>query len=70
LITNELYLVIQQLLIDPRVHPEDYLFNNKNDPFAAPSADLDYIADLKSPKTLPMCVGARPKVSMKCGMKA
>ena len=48
LITSELYMVIQQLLIDPRVLPEHYLFNDKNDPFAPPSADLDYIADLNT----------------------
>jgi len=48
LITSELYMVIQQLLIDPRVRPECYLFNDKNDPFAPPSSDLDYIADLNT----------------------
>jgi len=32
LITSELYMVIQQLLIDPRVRPEHYLFNDKNTP--------------------------------------
>ena len=36
MITNETAMVIQQLLIDPRVRPEDYLFNDKNDPFAPP----------------------------------
>jgi len=48
LITSELYMVIQQLLIDPHVCPKDYLFNDKNDPFEPPSADLDYIADLNT----------------------
>ena len=48
MITNETVMVIQQLLIDPRVRPEDYLFNDKNDPFAPPPADLDYIADLNT----------------------
>ena len=48
MITNDAVMVIQQLLIDPRVQPDDYLFNDKNDPFAPPSADLDYIADLNT----------------------
>jgi len=48
LIISELYSVMEQLIIDPHVHSEDYLFNDKNDPFAAPSADLDYIADLNT----------------------
>jgi len=48
LITSEPQMVIQQLLIDPRVRPEDFLFNDKNDPFAPPSANLDYIADLNT----------------------
>jgi len=48
LITSEPHVVMQQLLIDPRVLPEHYLFNDKNDPFAPPSADLDYIADLNT----------------------
>ena len=48
MLTNEPQMVIQQLLIEPRVRPDDYLFNDKNDPFAAPRADLDYIADLNT----------------------
>jgi len=48
LITSELHMVIQQLLTDPCVRPEDYLFNDKNDPFAPPAADLDCIADLNA----------------------
>jgi len=48
LITSELCMVIQQLLTDPRVRPECYLFNDKNEPFAPPPADLDYIADLNT----------------------
>jgi len=48
LITSELYMVMQQLLTDPRVLPQGYLFNNKNDPFATPLADLDYIVDLNT----------------------
>ena len=51
MITNDAAKVIQQLLIDPRVRPEDYLFNDKNDPFAPPPADLDYIADLNTGKS-------------------
>jgi len=47
LIASELHMVLQQLLMDPRVRPECYLFNDKNDPFAPPSADLDHCtADL------------------------
>jgi len=41
-------MVMQQLLTDPRVLPQGYLFNNKNDPFSPPSADFDYIADLNT----------------------
>jgi len=48
LITGELHVVMQQLLIDPRVLLEHCLFNDKNDPFAPPSADLDHIADLNT----------------------
>jgi len=39
---------MQQLLKDPRVLPKCHLFNDKNDPFAPPSADLDYIDDLNT----------------------
>jgi len=48
LITSELYMVMQQHLIDPHVRPECYLFNDKNVPFAPPAADLDYMADLNT----------------------
>jgi len=48
LITSELHVVMQQLPIDPRVLPEHYLFNDKNDPFAPPAADSDCIADLNA----------------------
>jgi len=51
MVTNDALKVIQQLLIDPRVQPNDYLFNDKNDPFAPPPADLDYIADLNTGKS-------------------
>jgi len=48
LITSEPHVVMQQLLIDPRVLPEHHLFNDKNDPFAPPSADSDCTADLNA----------------------
>ena len=48
MITNIPLMVIQQLLLDPRVRPEDYLFNDPDDPFAPPSEDLNYIADLNT----------------------
>ena len=48
MITNEAIMVMQSLLTEPRVRPKDYLFNDQNDPFAPPPADLDYIADLNT----------------------
>jgi len=46
LITSELHMIMQQLLTDLRVLPEHCLFNDKNDPFAPPSADLDCTSTL------------------------
>ncbi len=47
IVVNDARLVIQSLLTDPRVRDEDYLFFG-NDPFAAPPARLNYIADLNT----------------------
>jgi len=48
LITGEPCMVMQQLPMDPRVRPKCCLFNDKNDPFAPPSANADCIADLNT----------------------
>ena len=48
MVTNDSAMVIQTLLTEPRARPEDYLFHDKDDPFAPPPAELDYIADLNT----------------------
>lgn len=46
-VVNDARLVMQQLLTDPRIMDEDYLFWG-NDPFSPPPDDLDYVADLNT----------------------
>jgi hypothetical protein len=47
IVMNDAGAAIQSLLSDPRIMPEDYLFWG-NDPFSAPPADLDYVADINT----------------------
>jgi hypothetical protein len=47
IVWNDAQMVIQSLLTDPRIAPNDYLFF-EDDPFAPPPEGLDYIADLNT----------------------
>ena len=38
--------VIQRLLTDPRIKPEDYLFWEPGNPLAPPPETLDYVEDV------------------------
>ena len=42
--------VIQRLLTDPRIKPEDYLFWEPGNPLASPPDSLDYVQDLNTGK--------------------
>lgn len=47
IVWNDAKMVIQSLLTNPRLRPDDYLFF-ENDPFAPPPDDLDFIGDLNT----------------------
>jgi len=45
---NDAKKVLTSLLTDPRIKDDDYLFWDKNDPFAPPPSRFNYIADLNT----------------------
>ena len=48
IICNHAGALVRSILTDPRIHTKDYLFFDKNNPFAPPPANLDYIGDINT----------------------